>query len=156
MIELLQPYATLVAMGAKQYHSGRFGMNYLGPVGIYSSTYWNTSQDSLCRLPSIRLLLKSIGIDRKSKMTFGSIVAVANLDSCDLLNDVDQYRHINQIKEEVTDFKRGEWAYCFSSVCPVSFAPKTTGRYQWKLDAEDSLSLLGLCDEFFPFWGNRH
>jgi len=157
VIEVLQPHATILSVGGLQYCVRRYGLNYTGPVAIYASSYWNEDQDRYCRLPTVRVCLKAFGYDKKSDFAFGKVVALANLESCDMIHDTEDYCRINQIKgmdSDLTKFTRGDWAYCFSTVSPIDYKPKHIGRFQWKMDHHESIAVLGLVDKTIPIWGN--
>ena len=157
VIEVLQPYATLLSVGGLQYCVRKYGLNYTGPVAIFASNFWNQDQDHCCRLPTVRVCLKAFGYDKKSDLAFGRIVALANLEACDLINDAEEYKRMNQINgmdSDLTKFVRGEWCYCFSSVSPIDYKPKQIGRFQWKLDHHESIEVIGLADKSLPIWAN--
>lgn len=118
IIEVVQPYATLIAIGAKQYHTFRAGMNHSGLVLIYAPDIWSDSQDAICRHPHVRVCLRAFGFSKKSDFAFGRVMAVSSLTSCVNMYNSREFVHINMIDGLDVDtavWSDGLWCYEFFS-----------------------------------------
>lgn len=93
-VSLLQPWASLVAVGAKKIETRSWGTNYRGPLAIHASKGWNIEQSSLLSCWEFQAGLAPLvgrplnfakltwsGIEEKH-LPRGAVVAVCNLVDC--------------------------------------------------------------------------
>lgn len=96
-LSLWQPWATLIAIGAKQVETRSWRTRYRGPIAIHAAKVWTQQLETLCSLHStINACLRSDDEIRRRMfgppaedrlqvartLPLGCIVAVARLDMC--------------------------------------------------------------------------
>lgn len=75
-LTLMEPYASLMACGAKQYETRSFKTHHRGWIGIHSSQRRALGIDSLCRMLSIKQhIAKWEDLPRGSVIAVGELVA---------------------------------------------------------------------------------
>src|SRR2546430_364372 len=81
-LSLTQPWATLVAIGAKCVETRSWSTTYRGLVAIHASKGFPTDCRSLCRrTPFVEALIEA-GLDRDEQLPRGAIVAVVPIEDC--------------------------------------------------------------------------
>lgn len=109
-ITLWQPWATLVAIGAKEYETRSWKTSYRGPLAIHAAL--TTKHINLARQnESMQTALLDAGYLITEQIPFGAVIAVVELVDC---FPVEQIWH--QLSEEEADF--GDYG---------------AGRYAWEL-----------------------
>lgn len=121
-ISLYQPWATLVAVGAKKIETRSWATTYRGPLAIHAGRTWTKELFDLSRRPPFRDVLESgDGILRlvagsaayhwRDWLPLGKIVAVVDLVDC---------RHISEHNAPPNP--------------EMGFGDYTPGRWMWKLE----------------------
>jgi len=103
-ITLHQPWASLIAIGAKSYETRSWSTNYRGPIAIHAGKVQDSSNSRL---------LKLAGVSNISELPAGAVVAIAELIDC-----VQMTSEFIASQSE-TEQACGDW---------------TPGRYAWKLE----------------------
>jgi hypothetical protein len=86
-LSLWQPWATLMAIGAKVNETRSWPTKYRGQVAIQAAKTWNNELHNLCLAEPFHAVLKrELGglpscIPRMS-LPFGAIICIVNLDDC--------------------------------------------------------------------------
>lgn len=78
VISIIQPWATLIAMGEKKFETRSWSTKYRGELAIHSSKKVNKEA---CRLEPIRSVLAKHGYD-ESNLPTGVILATCQLSNC--------------------------------------------------------------------------
>ena len=78
-ITLTQPWATLMAIGAKTLETRGWATKYRGPIAIHAAKAWDSSD---CEHEPFRSVLMAAGYDRDEKIPRGAILAIAELVNC--------------------------------------------------------------------------
>ncbi len=78
-ITLWQPWATLVALGAKKLETRPWHTNYRGPLAIHAAKHFRREDKALCANEPFYSTLRSAGITQFSELPLGAVVAVAEL-----------------------------------------------------------------------------
>jgi hypothetical protein len=78
-LSLTQPWATLVAIGAKQIETQSWSTPYRGWVAIHASKGFPHEASATCHFDPFRTCLLAAGIRLPADLPRGAIVAVANL-----------------------------------------------------------------------------
>jgi hypothetical protein len=135
-LSLWQPWATLVAIGAKQCETRSWETLYRGPIAIHAAKKRSRELRNLCLRQNAgddRLILclrQNAGdADRliTESLPFGAIIAVATLSKCE---------RIDPLTTPMDDQER-------------AFGDYTTGRFRWDLDNVRALH------EPIPFKGHQ-
>lgn len=117
-LTLYQPWATLVAIGAKRIETRSWWTAYRGLLAIHASKTFGATNRALCHQEPFRSALLAGGVERLSDLPLGAVVAVGRLALC----------------EEMTT----QWLEWRLPPEPErSFGYYAAGRYAWSLsDAE--------------------
>lgn len=121
-LSLIQPWATLVAVGAKRYETRAWSTPYRGPIAIHASKWLDAGGRvissevaeylSLCHEEPFRSALGQNGIERVRDLPSGAIVAVARL--------VDVVRTdtviIDALEREFGNYAPGRYAWKLADV----------------------------------------
>lgn len=125
-ITLTQPWATLVAMGAKQWETRSWGTTYRGPLVIHAAKGFPVEAKEWCddpRSPAFRVLLEHIqrgGPQVKPiwmYLPLGAVIATAELVGCW------QSGQAGLLDDPLATLSEQE----------LEFGDFTTGRYGWHL-----------------------
>lgn len=81
-LSILQPWAALVASGAKRIETRSWRTRYQGPVVIYAGKRFSDRQADLARSPEIYPLLMEFCRASDWGLRFGGPIAVVDLESC--------------------------------------------------------------------------
>lgn len=78
-LSLTQPWATLVAIGAKRIETRSWRTNYRGSLAIHASAGFPGDCRALCREPAFMEALRRAGINGPADLPRGAIVGMARL-----------------------------------------------------------------------------
>jgi hypothetical protein len=78
-ITLHQPWATLVAIGAKEYETRSWATRYRGQIAIHAGKYKCRDYGKLLWQDPFKSVLKKAGFDYYDALPFGMVIAVADL-----------------------------------------------------------------------------
>lgn len=117
-ITLYQPYATLIAIGAKRIETRGWRARYRGPLAIHAARAFPPEARALCRREPFRAALQHGGYVSPDALPLGAIVATCRLVEC-----VPTERDAERPSEHVPPGDTPERAF-------GSYAP---GRYLWLL-----------------------
>ena len=119
-LSLWQPWATLIAIGAKRVETRSWSTSYRGPVAIHAAKKQDYDSLAMCLEQPFRSALIAGGIRYPKEMPFGAIVAVVNLDKC--AHIVNGWRpRVPHCPHEVDfgDYTEGRWAWDLHAVRPL-------------------------------------
>ena len=140
-ITLWEPYATLIAVGAKRYETRSWPTRHRGPIAIHAAARWTPEQQRLARSRRVLGALSSAGVEEEGlKATAGSIVAVATLVGCYRTEDIDPAR-IGADQLAFGDWRRGRWAWLLDGVLRLDnpvFVRGRQGIWEWVAGAQSS------------------
>ena len=87
-LTLTQPWATLVAIGAKQWETRSWSTPYRGPLAIHAAKGWTAADRNLVRADQFfGLALALAGITAGEELPRGCVVAVVDLVSVQFTGD---------------------------------------------------------------------
>lgn len=84
-ISLWQPWASLIAIGAKRIETRHWETRYRGQLAIHAAKKWNRDLSETCCEPEFQSALKAGGVWPPS-LPFGAIVATVELYDCILIH----------------------------------------------------------------------
>lgn len=108
-VSLWQPWASLIALGAKRFETRSWPTSHRGPIAIHAAK--NNTQSSMFYRRPFFDVFKAAGIDSFHKLPLGCIVATARLVRC-------------VRTEEIRATLSGE---------EIAFGDFTIGRFAWEL-----------------------
>ncbi len=77
------PWATLIAIGAKQIETRSYRTRYRGPIAIHSSKAFSREDQELCSQEPFRGTLDRADIHPPIDMPRGAIIAVVEIVGCE-------------------------------------------------------------------------
>lgn len=113
-LSLTQPWATLVAIGAKKIETRSWPTGFRGQFAIHASKGFPTECKALCNETVFADTLMAAGIQDWRDLPLGAILCTARLIDCTPMTET----NISAIRSTLE--------YAFGDYAP--------GRYMWKLD----------------------
>lgn len=110
-LSLTQPWATLVAIGAKKIETRSWPSRYSGPLAIQAAKGFPRDCMDLCRDEPFWSALNSAGILRPSDLPRGVVLCTVTLMGCRKTEDV--IGQIDAREREFGDYSPGRWAWMF-------------------------------------------
>lgn len=141
-ITLWQPWATLIAIGAKHFETRSWAPTWRGELAIHSASR-NLDLDFCEYLPVKRILAKA-GYTSPDVLPLGRIVAVTHLAS--IHNTADIRQQIPTLEALVGDFSDGRYAWRLIDtrrMIPVP-ARGSQGIWNWKEEPQPAGAQLKL------------
>ncbi|GAB6172011.1 hypothetical protein JCM15765_14890 [Paradesulfitobacterium aromaticivorans] len=144
-ISLLQPWASLIATGAKKIETRSWATRYRGPLAIHASKKWTSEQFTLLSFWQIQGGLAPLvgealdftakswpGVDEK-RLPRGFIIATCDLVDCIPTDDLTQ----KQIGTDLPfgDFSLGRYGWILENIKPLEKpvpAKGALGLWEWK------------------------
>jgi hypothetical protein len=135
-ISLYQPWATLVAIGAKKIETRSWSTNYRGPLAIHAAKKWTGALKQIALdEPFKSALAGAVG----QQITFlpgsdcitlplGKIVAVCRLANCLRAEAVTRIVHVSAQELAFGDFEAGRFAWMLDNVRPLFEPVAYTGE----------------------------
>jgi activating signal cointegrator 1 len=116
-LSLTQPWATLVAIGAKKFETRSWQTNYRGPVVIHGAKSFPRWAREYCDIKPFDLILRHAGYNSWKDLPLGALLARCKLDSCER---TDGFRSKSTFGTEFINSNE----YAFGDYSP--------GRFVWK------------------------
>ncbi len=139
-LSLWQPYASLIAVGAKQYETRSWSTSYRGPLVIHAAKRWTIDEQAICAYPPFCTVLAQNGISAR-QMPLGAALCVANLTD---IVPVEAVRHkIGVLEHAFGDYEDGRFAWKLVNVRRF-FKPVPMRGAQGLFDAPISAPLTDL------------
>ena len=129
-LSLTQPWATLVAIGAKRIETRGWSTKYRGPVAIHAARGLPAEATDLARESPFREALASGGYSSAYDLPRGAIVATATLAACFIFSARKSY----QIPVASNDPGKINWREVMIEGWEAAFGDYTPGRYGFLLD----------------------
>jgi hypothetical protein len=124
-LSLIQPWASLIATGAKRIETRTWPTSYRGPIAIHASKWRNDrgriiSSEIACYLQlaldePFSSALTMGGIDRVADLPSGAIVATAHLFACRRTEDLVP----DALEREFGNYAPGRWCWVLERVRPL-------------------------------------
>lgn len=149
-ITVLQPWASLIACGAKKIETRSWATKYRGKIAIHAGASWTMDRREMTyrdpfhtalwpNMTKQELMLNGYG--RTKLLPVGAVIAIADLVDCYYIvyhpgTDIDIAKHINIGAESMTNDKHDHdfGKYIVPSEQELSFGDWTPGRYAWILE----------------------
>jgi hypothetical protein len=135
-ITIIQPWATLIALGEKRFETRSWTTKHQGPLAIHAG---KKIEKKLCRIEPFRSILAAHGFDEHNLPT-GSIIATARLTGCFKVNEnhgtaafLDTGLHISVRGNEYFfgDFSAGRFAWELTDVKRIDPTPAKGQQGLW-------------------------
>lgn len=135
-LSIWQPWAHLLACGAKIYETRSWPTKFRGPIAIHAAKHWTVRMARGCYQKPFFTVLLAHGVKfparcdetklRSLGLAFGAVVAVGNLVDCVRTEDVLGELGSNEIA--FGDFRHGRWAFLYQDVVKLAFPAPCLGR----------------------------
>lgn len=128
-LSLTQPWATLVAIGAKRIETRSWGTSYRGPLAIHASKGFPKWAQETCWEEPFRHALVSGGeavAEPKGSLPLGAVIATCRLAHCKFIRDPGM-------------MSTRDWKIPTSEEHEYFFGDYTPGRFAWFLDDVQAL-----------------
>lgn len=133
-LSLYQPWASLMAIGAKMFETRTWGTKFTGLVVIHASK--TLEYDS--RDPKFMQAVHEAGIDNPQKLPLGMALAVGELVGCYKAESV--YEHISDSERSFGNYAAGRVAWKFTNMRVFRNPIPIRGQqflWEWKLPLPD-------------------
>lgn len=131
-LSLWQPWASLMAFGAKRFETRGYATGVRGELAIHAAKKKDNDCLALCREEPFRSALVGGGIDFIGDLPFGAIVAVGKLVACHRVED---------IRETLSEQE-------------LAFGDYRVGRFAWEWELTERLAtpVPAIGKQGFWFW----
>jgi hypothetical protein len=132
-LSLKQPWATLVAIGAKQVETRAWQTTYRGDLVICSSAKFDKADARLCVEPPLSDVLAAYGVNVQALASFptGQALAVVTLERCCPVGDVAPV--LSEQELACGDYSAGRWAWMLRYARRIRPIPAKGALGVWRL-----------------------
>lgn len=120
-ITLWQPWATLIAIGAKEFETRHWAISFRGPIAIHAAKRFDAEQYELCDKEPFRRVLRAAGYATPDDLPLGTVVAVARLAAC--YETSVWARGMSDQERAFGDWSPGRYAWRMADVAPPPASP---------------------------------
>jgi activating signal cointegrator 1 len=114
-LSLMQPWATLVVIGAKRFETRSWQTTHRGLLLIHAARSWNATQQQLCTVEPFLSALRLAGHDLPDDLPRGAVLGCVDLLECLRVDQADQWLAANDAAYEreksFGDYRPGRWAW---------------------------------------------
>lgn len=134
-ISLVQPWASLVAIGAKRIETRSWPAKYSGPLALHASKGFPKEAKEIFLQEPFKSALARGGINSPSELPLGAVVAVCRLGA---VWKIDKESYIPEDQIPFGDFTPGRYAWDLEDVEKLPKPVPADGRlglWDWKMPA---------------------
>lgn len=113
-ITLWQPWATLIALGAKQFETRSWAITYRGPLVIHASKRLTVEETRYCRMEPFRSILAAGGYYYPTQLPTGKALCVVDVVGC--LTSVEAFLIISDQERAFGNYQPDRFAWKLASV----------------------------------------
>jgi hypothetical protein len=114
-LTLTQPWATLVALGAKRYETRSWWTAHRGPLAIHAAKGFPREARALCYEEPFKTAL---GGRAPADLPLGAVVAAVTAEGCVSTGDLDFWPPIREIA--FGNWNDGRWAWALDNLVPMA------------------------------------
>ena len=139
VLTLWQPWATLVAIGAKRIETRSWRTNHRGPLAIHAAA--STKGLQACYREPFRSTLEAYGYQADATLPHMRIIAICNL--ADILPTQDVRSIVERRELAFGDYANGRHAWLLGDVMRLGYAIPVSGRQGlWTYDYSGETTLI--------------
>ncbi|MCX6021989.1 MAG: ASCH domain-containing protein, partial [Chloroflexi bacterium] len=130
-LTLTQPFATLIAIGAKTIETRSWRTSHRGPLAIHAAAGFPRWAKELCAQEPFAAALRMAGYTEAKALPRGAVVAVCLLDDCVAITEENRPA---EPEASFGDYREGRWAWQLSEVRALSEPVRARGAlglWQW-------------------------
>lgn len=132
-LSLLQPWATLIAIGAKQIETRSWCTPYRGPLAIHASKAFHRDDQELCEFEPFASVLASAGL-KPADLPRGAVIATCRLVACRQI-PTQLPATFSKQEEAFGNYAPGRWGWVLRDVQPLPEPVPATGSlglWEWR------------------------
>jgi activating signal cointegrator 1 len=147
VLTLWQPWASLLAIGAKEFETRGFSIAYRGPIGIHAAKRWSGEQAHYCELSLFRRALVEGGLNPNS-LPRGCMLGIADLTNIWPTENLRPRLEANGQRQELEfgNYQPGRFGWWYQNVRRLAEPLPVTGQqgvWYWAVP-ESLVEELGL------------
>jgi len=109
-LSIMQPYASLILAGMKQYETRHWRTSHRGPLGIHASRRTTDEITMYCQREPLRSAIRKLGSSSREALPTGAILGYVTLIDC-LPTHLIPAGDINDFERAAGDFRSGRFAW---------------------------------------------
>ncbi len=117
-LTLTQPWASLVAIGAKKIETRSWATSYRGPLAIHAAKGFPKDARTVCLREPFKRVLIAAGIESLADLPLGALLATVLLVDCVPTGKVRST--LTSEEYAFSDYSAGRWAWLLDDVQPLS------------------------------------
>jgi ASCH domain. len=137
VVSLIQPWATLIALGEKSIETRSWATKYRGEIAIHAS---QTIDKTRFEQPTFKRLLKKHGITDISQIPTGVIVAVANL--VDIKTTEELKKSISRQEKILGIYKKGRVGWMLDDIKATTPIPVRGKLGVWEYETDITAEII--------------
>lgn len=134
-ISLWQPWATLIAIGAKQYETRSWSIGWRGELAIHAARHSN--ELPIGKMQPFRNVLAAAGFTHPSELPLGAVLCVVEVVDCIKVEEI--RGQISSQEKAFGNYADGRYAWKLANVrvltAPILISGKQ-GIWDWKVPSE--------------------
>lgn len=131
-ITLWQPWASLLACGAKHYETRSWATSYRGQLAIHAAKTFPQEELELCYIEPFKSSLSKNGlINPVSDLPRGAVIAIATLTDCIQITEPFLQSLIGSKEYSFGDFEVGKFAWVLDNRRQIKPVPATGRQRLW-------------------------
>lgn len=129
-LSLTQPFATLVAIGAKRVETRNWSTQYRGPLAIHAAKAFPAEMRALCRRPVFQRALALLDPDQ---LPLGQVIAIGRVADVRSTNSPSFMRTLSPTEIAFGDYRPDRFGWVLSGVRPIPpvAARGMLGLWEW-------------------------
>lgn len=137
-LSLTQPWATLVAIGAKRYETRDWRTAYRGTIAIHAAKNMPRTAADLCMEEPFRGALRAAGYQLPADLPRGCLVGAADIFDCIPAEEAEAYLQLMDGTElAFGDYRPGRWAWKLANAWAFKQPVPCRGNVNlWEIPAE--------------------
>lgn len=146
VLSLTQPWATLVAIGAKQVETRSWPTNHRGSLAIHAAKGWTLSDRWLVQHDeAFRDMLRPAGYVKPEDLPLGCVVAVCEVQSVRSTNNPDFLRWLSFTERHFGNYGPDRYGWVLVNIKPLPTPIPAKGHLGlWDWEAPDEVQMLTL------------
>ena len=144
-LSITQPWASLIALGAKSIETRSWATGYRGPLAIHATKGFPRRALECCLDEPFRSALWAASVRSADHLPRGKVVAIAELVDVRRITTPKSLRYVLSANEVAFgDFTPGRYAWVLANVQPLPEPIPARGMQRlWRWDAPAGLALAG-------------
>src|SRR5438105_13649736 len=108
-LSVRQPWAQLIALGAKRYETRSWSTQYRGLIAIHAGRRWTDDERAKARLALVTRALRAGGMTNPEHLPRGAIIATAQLVAVHCTESI--VSHIDERERSFGSYENGRFAW---------------------------------------------